>query len=197
MATVKINPIKVEGRWQSGVALDLHTTSSTPIGYNEFGHMQFDTVRPEIAELLYRLKNRADKDAAGPIVETVANFLAAHREKFDSIVPVPPSHQRALQPVIVLAEGIGASLGIPVLSCITTTRPTTQLKNVIGPEERKKQVEGLYQVDATQTQGRSILLFDDLFRSGTTMNAITDQLLGPGQAAVVRVLTITKTRSNH
>ncbi|MQI86130.1 ComF family protein, partial [Escherichia coli] len=32
---VKINPIKIEGRWNSGVALDLHTTSSTPIGYNE------------------------------------------------------------------------------------------------------------------------------------------------------------------
>ena len=63
MAIVKINPIKIEGRWNSGVALDLHTTSSTPIGYNEFGYMQFDTVRPEIAELLYRLKNRADKDA--------------------------------------------------------------------------------------------------------------------------------------
>ena len=43
MAIVKINPIKIEGRWNSGVALDLHTTSSTPIGYNEFGYMQFDT----------------------------------------------------------------------------------------------------------------------------------------------------------
>ena len=197
MAIVKINPIKIEGRWQSGVALDLHTTSSTPIGPNEFGHMQFDTVRPEIAELLFRLKNRADKDAAGPIIETTANFLAQYRDKFDCIVPVPPSHQRALQPVLVLAEGIGAALGVPVLSCITTTRSTSQLKNVTDPEERKKQVEGLYQVAAAQTQGRSILLFDDLFRSGTTMNAITDELLGPGNAAVVRALTITKTRSNH
>jgi len=197
MAIVKINPIQIAGRWQSGISLDLHTTSSTPIGYNEYGHMQFDTVRPEIAELLYRLKNRGDRDAAGPIIETAANFLAPYRDRFDSIVPVPPSHQRALQPVIVLAEGIGAQLGVPVLSCITTTRPTTQLKNVTDPEERKKQVDGLYQVDAAQTRGRSILLFDDLFRSGTTMNAITDQLLGPGQAAVVRALTITKTRSNH
>jgi predicted amidophosphoribosyltransferase len=197
MAIVKINPIKIEGRWHSGVALDLHTTSSTPIGYNEFGHMQFDTVRPEIAELLYRLKNRADKEAAGPIIDTVANFLAAHRDKFDSIVPVPPSHQRTLQPVIVLAEGIGAALGVPVLSCITTTRPTTQLKNVTDHEERKKQVEGLYKAIAAQTQGRKMLLFDDLFRSGTTMNAITNELLGPGKAAVVRALTITKTRSNQ
>lgn len=197
MAIVKINPIKIEGRWNSGVALDLHTTSSTPIGYNEFGYMQFDTVRPEIAELLYRLKNRADKDAAGPIIETAANFLTAHRDKFDSIVPVPPSHQRALQPVIVLAEGIGAALCIPVLSCITTTRPTRQLKNVTDSEERKKQVAGLYQVDATQTRGRRILLFDDLYRSGTTMNSITELLLDVGQATTVNAVTITKTRSNH
>jgi predicted amidophosphoribosyltransferase len=197
MALVKINPIEIEGRWLSGVALDLHTTSSTPIGYNEYGHMQFDTVRPEIAELLYRLKNRADKDAAGPIIETAVHFLAPHRDKFDCIVPVPPSHQRSLQPVIVLAEGIGAALGLSVLSCIATTGATPQFKDITDPDERKKHVEGLYQVDAAQTQGRKILLFDDLFRSGTTMNAITEELLGRGKAAVVHALTVTKTRSNH
>ncbi|WP_296104736.1 ComF family protein [uncultured Agrobacterium sp.] len=197
MAVVKINPLAITGRWKSGVAMDLHTISSTPIGYNEFGYMQFDTVRPEIAELLFRLKNRADRSAAGPIIETVAAFLSHHRDKFDSIVPVPPSHQRAVQPVIIMAEGIGKALGIPVLSCITTTRPTGQLKNITDPDERKEHVQGLYAVNAAQTRGRKILLFDDLFRSGTTMNAITDVLLGSGEAQVVRALTITKTRSNQ
>lgn len=197
MAIIKIHPVKIEGHWLSGVALDLHTTSSTPIGYNESGHMQFDTVRPEIAECLYRLKNHADKEAAGPIIEAAAHFLEEHRDKFDAIVPVPPSHERIVQPVIILAEGIGALLKLPVLSCITTTRATSQLKNITDPEERKKHIEGLYKVDPAQTQGRSILLFDDLFRSGTTMNAITDELLGPGKAAAVRALTITKTRSNR
>ena len=147
---------------------------------NEFGHMQFVTVRPPIAELLFRLKNRADKEAAGPIIEAAVMFLAQH-----------------LEPVLFLAMGIGDLLRVPVLSCIALTRPTTQLKNVTAPEERQKLVEGLYEVDATQTRGHKILLFDDLFRSGTTMNAITDALLGPGEAAVVRALTITKTRSNH
>ena len=197
MAVVKISPILIKGLWHSGVALDLHTTSSTPIGYNEYGHMQYDTVRPEIAELLYRLKNRADRDAAPSIIETTAHYLAGHREKFDCIVPVPPSHQRAVQPVIILAQGVGQALGVPVLDCVAATRSTSQLKNVTDPEERKKHVDGLYQVDANQTRGRKILLFDDLFRSGTTMNAITEQLLGPGQAAIVRALTITKTRSNQ
>lgn len=197
MAVVEINPIKIEGCWKAGVALDLHTTSSTPVGENKFGHMQFDTVRPPIAELLFRLKNRSDKEAAGSIIDTVAGFLSHHREKFDAIVPVPPSQQRALQPVIVLAEGIGKALKVPVLSCITTTRPTGQLENITDPDERREHVKGLYQVDPAQTKGRKILLFDDLFRSGTTMNAITEVLIDPGKAAVVRALTITKTRSNR
>jgi competence protein ComFC len=197
MAVVKIHPLKIEGRWHSGVALDLHTTRSTAIGYNEFGHMQFDTVRPEIAELLFRLKNRADREAAGPIIETTVDFLSKYRDKFDAIVPVPPSHPRAVQPVTILAEGISRAFNVPVLSCISTTRPTTQLKNITDPEERRKQVEGLYAVDAAQSRGRKILLFDDLFRSGSTMNAITEALINPGKAAIVRALTITKTRSNH
>jgi len=197
MAVIKTHPIKIEGRWKSGVALDLHTTSSTPIGENEFGHMQFETARPEIAELLYRLKNRAERAAAISIIDTAVAFLSRHRDKFDVIVPVPPSQQRALQPVIVLAEGIGDALKVPVLSCIATTRPTGQLKNITDADERREHVKGLYQVDAVQTRGRKVLLFDDLFRSGTTMNAITDILINPGQAAVVRAFTITKTRSNQ
>jgi predicted amidophosphoribosyltransferase len=76
-------------------------------------------------------------------------------------------------------------------------RPTTQLKGVTDPEKRKELVEGLYAVDPTCTAGRSVLLFDDLFRSGSTMNAITDVLMQQGRATVVRALTITKTRSNQ
>ncbi len=197
MPVVKVHPIKIEGRWESGVALDLHTTSSTPVGYNEFGHMQYDTVRPEIAELLFRLKNRADKDAAPSIIDTAADFLSKYRDQFDVLIPVPPSHVRAVQPVIILAEGIGKALNMPILNCIKTTRSTGQLKNITDAEERKKHVEGLYEIEPGLVQGAKILLFDDLFRSGTTMNAITDILTRPGGAKLVKVLTITKTRSNH
>ncbi|HUQ37881.1 MAG TPA: hypothetical protein VM144_16035 [Aestuariivirga sp.] len=73
---IKLNPQKIEGRWKSGIALDFHTTSSTPIGYNEFGHMQFDTVRPEIAELLYQLKSRQNLAVAPQIIEAAAAFLS-------------------------------------------------------------------------------------------------------------------------
>ncbi|MGB3839430.1 MAG: hypothetical protein WA930_09965 [Rhodanobacter sp.] len=42
-----INPQRIEGRWLAGIALDFHTTRSTPIGPNAQGHMQFETLRPE------------------------------------------------------------------------------------------------------------------------------------------------------
>lgn len=185
------------GNWNAGVALDFHTTSSTPAGYNEYGHMQFDTVRPEIAELLYRLKYRGESSAAQSIIDTAANFLKPYRDRFDLIVPVPPSASRTVQPVLVLAGGIGSAMGVPVDACVTTTRPITQLKAVTDPHQRKNLLDGLYAVDSSRTAGKRILLFDDLFRSGSTLNAITDTLLAQGKASRVNALTITRTRSNQ
>nr|WP_199188494.1 ComF family protein [Haliangium sp. UPWRP_2] len=159
--------------------------------------MQFSTVRPPVAELLYKLKYQGDQSAVPTIVATAAAFLAPHRQKFDLLIPVPPSTPRAVQPVLVLADAIGAAIGLPVSNCIRTTRSTTQLKGVTEPEERRKLLDGLYAVDALNAAGKNILLFDDLFRSGATMNAITDVLLNQGKVASVSVLTITKTRSNQ
>ncbi len=35
---------------------------------------------------------------------------------------------------MTLAKGIGAALGLPVVECVTTTRPAKPLKGVIGAE---------------------------------------------------------------
>ncbi|MGF6812631.1 competence protein ComFC [Paraburkholderia sp. Clong3] len=194
---VPIHPQKIEGHFRSDIALDLHTTSSTPIGYDEAGHMQFDTLRPEIAELLYQFKYHGDQEAANGIIEAAAAYLHPHRGLFDAMIPVPPSTARAVQPVLVLAHGIANTVGLPVLECIGTTRATTQLKGVTDPDERMRLVAGLYAVDPANTTNKNILLFDDLFRSGTTMNAITDVLLQQGRARSVCAYTITKTRRNR
>ena len=195
MAVINLQPIA--GNWRSGFALDLHTTSSTYLGDNESGHPQFDTTYSELGALLHRLKYDHDQTAAPEIIATAAGFLTPQRAKFDLIIPVPPSTQRAVQPVIVMASGIGAAIGLPVISCITTTRSTAQLKSITDPEKRKEALAGLHAVDAAHTKGKRVLLFDDLFRSGSTMNAITDVLLQQGGATTVYALTITRTRSNR
>lgn len=194
---VDIHPQKIAGPWKSGVALDFHTIKSTPAGYNSAGHMQYETERTEIAELLYRLKYRADRKAATGIIEAAAAFLRPHRRKLDMIVPVPPSSPRRLQPVPLLARGIGEAIALPFEDCVVLTRSATQLKDVTDPERRRELVDGLHSVDAGRTRGKNILLFDDIFRSGATMKAVTQTLLRQGEAASVRALTITRTRSNQ
>lgn len=56
-----IHPRQIPGRWRLGYALDLHTVSSTFLGYDDLGHATFDTRRSEIGELLYRLKYSGDQ----------------------------------------------------------------------------------------------------------------------------------------
>ena|SRR2546430_1363759 len=91
---VKVNPRKLRGPWTDGFALDVHTTGSNFLGYNAYGHPEFDIARSPLGDLVYRLKNRGDRSAIEPIVETVVEFLKTWHLKVDAIVPVPPSNTR-------------------------------------------------------------------------------------------------------
>ena len=71
----KINPQTIAGQWKAGIALDVHTLSSTYLGVNEHGHEVYDTTRSEVGQLLYRLKYRSDMVAANEIVTTAAEYL--------------------------------------------------------------------------------------------------------------------------
>jgi hypothetical protein len=88
---VKFNPRKIYGSWSDGYVLDLHSTGSTYIGDNEFGHPQFETNRTEIGELLFRLKYRADEKAANELVEAASSFIRKWAVKPSIIVAVPPT----------------------------------------------------------------------------------------------------------
>lgn len=104
---MEIHPIQINGSWDAGYVLDVHTISSTMIGYNEFGHPEFDTQRSELGEFVYRLKYKGDKSAIQPVAETVIAFLRSREIKPDLIIPMPPSKQRFFQPVIELASELG------------------------------------------------------------------------------------------
>jgi predicted amidophosphoribosyltransferase len=188
---------QIPGKWRQGFCLDLHTLDSTFLGYDEFGHPQYDTKRSEVGELLYRLKFKGDQSVVPEIVEAVATLMTSWKPAVDILVPVPPSGQRAVQPVMVLAQAISQRLGLPLANCITRTRNIPQLKNVRDLDERSKLLEGLHVVDATATEGKRVLLFDDLYRSGATMNEITNALYEAGKVINVFALTITRTRSNQ
>lgn len=193
----QFQPRQILGKWRQGFALDIHTLSSLPIGYNEFGHMQFDTTRSEVGELLFKLKNRGDTSVTDEIVAAAATFMNEWKPPVGIIVPVPPSSIRRVQPVELIAQGLGAQLGVSVVECVKKTKKTPQLKNIFDLDERLKALDGVHAVDTETTQGQRILLFDDLYRSGATMNIVTTALYEQGKAADVFALTVTRTRSHQ
>jgi len=113
------------------------------------------------------------------------------------IIPVPPSQSgRPQQPVLVLAEALSKQLGIPVRAdCVSRVKEIPELKNVYDYDERLRLLEGVHRVEPAFVSKQKVLLFDDLYRSGATMNAVTSILYDQGGAAEVYALAITRTRS--
>ncbi|MCX7605357.1 MAG: hypothetical protein N2036_14875 [Bryobacteraceae bacterium] len=194
---LKFGPLRLEGPWTEGYALDFHTASSTYVGDDEFGHPVFKTDRTPLGEALYRLKYRQDKSQMQPIAATVGQFLNSRDWKVDAIVPVPPSTpRRRVQPVQEIANELGRLIGVPVCSCVTKAKATRQLKNVYDRAEREHILHDAFVADPGQTRGLRLLLLDDLYRSGATAASATKVLLDAGEAAAVYFIAVTRTRKH-
>ena len=191
-----VRPMRIPGRWREGYVLDYHTVGSTYLGDDEYGHPMFDTKRSEVGELLYRLKYRSDKAVLDELVDTAASFVRSWNPGATILVPVPPSRARSEQPVHLIAERLGTKIGIPVHpDGVARVKETPELKNVYAYDERLRLLEGAHRVEAPVVRGQRVLLFDDLYRSGATMNAITAVLYDEGAVADVYALALTRTRS--
>ena len=189
-----INPTKIAGRWREGFTLDLHTLDSTFIGYNEFGHPMFENEYSEVGALLYRLKNKHDDSVVEELADTVARFVRSWNQEIQLVVPVPPTRQRAKQPVFLVGAALSEKLGVPFKNCVAAVKKISELKNVSEYSERVKLLKDAHTVEQSVVEGRKVLLFDDLFRSGATLSAVTDVLYDRGRAAEVYAVTLTRTR---
>lgn len=185
---------EIHGNWQKGWAFDLHTRSSTYIGDNEAGHPQFDSTRSEIGELIYQLKYHGDKKVIPGIIELLKGI--GKIETLDFIIPVPSSKVRAFQPVDEIATALGQQRGVPVLvGYLTKEAGGAELKDITDPEERAEALKGKIKITGTgNICGKAVLLFDDLYRSGATLNACCSILYEQAGVSKVCVLTATKTR---
>jgi len=99
---------------------------------------------------------------------------------WDGLVPIPlrpeRKHERGFNQAEQLARGLGEEYSIPVLDKIIkirSTKPQAQLKR----DERIDNLNGVFDVkDPPELSGRSILLVDDIFTTGSTLNSAGDVL---------------------
>lgn len=80
------------------------------------------------------------------------------------------------------------------LDAVNKIKDTPQLKDVFDYNERIELLEDAFQIDSDVVRGKSILLVDDLYRSGATAIVVAKNLLSGG-AVLVNMLAMTKTRT--
>jgi predicted amidophosphoribosyltransferase len=192
--TIPINPIKIVGNWAAGWALDYHTVSSK---YDKAGRY-YITDRTKLGEALYKLKYRRCFWLSKKIEKTASVFLKAMNiiREVDLIITIPPAKFRLFyQPVKILGKGVGGILGKPVETRLLKRRKKIPpVKSIEDSRDRKKSVKGLFSVKTKKYSGKTALLFDDLYRSGATLQEATRVLKSEGNLDKIFVLTITKTR---
>jgi len=188
--------IKLPGPWRYGIALDLHTISSTHLDAGGF-----KTQRTPIGEALYQLKYRANLAQIEPIADAAATQLRSWRvfPYLRALIPVPPSNlDRPFQPVFVLAQAIGqrTDLAVPFDYCYKT-QTTPALKDLENPVLRQQALAHTLAIRDLRYAGQSVVIFDDLYRSGTSLKAVYNALISQGQVGRVYALTITMTRTKQ
>jgi len=183
---------KLVGNWNGGLAFDLHITGSIYLGVDDQGHKQFDNTRSEMGELVYQLKYGGDQSTVPKIIELLKGIEGL--ETLDVIIPVPSSQTRAFQPVDVIAQALGNQRGVPVLISHLTKAGNAQLKNITDPVERTNALANISVSGKTDISGKKVLLLDDLYDSGATLNACCNVLKQQSNVNEIWVLTMTKTR---
>lgn len=192
---LEINPIKLKGQWKDGYALDYHTLKSVFLGVDQWGHNQFETTRSKLGELVYQLKYNQNISVLDEIIDLISPFLKWWNisSKVNAIIPVPPSNSdRQFQPVFKLSEYIGEYLKIPVFTDVLVKNNQIQAKNL--DIINKNKVTGTIIRQKRFTSEVNILVIDDLYQTGITLNESFKVLKTDSNIKDIYVLTLTKTR---
>lgn len=189
--------VKLEGPWKEGYAFDIHTISSTYTGDNQYGHPTFDTKRSPMGQCLYELKYGQHL----PVLEKIKALITADKsletfvKKIDLIVPVPPSNNyRLIQPVRVCAEKLSDIYKKGIDFTILSSTNKDELKSTPTDQKYDKIKKGINVVE-TLEKTKKILVFDDVFDSGSTLTAITNAFNEKGYKNIY-IFTLTKTRNS-
>ena len=191
---MEVNIREIKGNWDLGYSLDKHTLSSTPTGYNEQGHMQFDTVRPAAGEALFQLKYRSDFTQAAIIANQMHTSFSPYFSSAGLVIPMPPSKQRPRQPVIEIARELARLMNRPCYeNLLVKTAVTPPMKDIASREEKVNTLINAFTVTDQLPDGLyNVLLVDDLYDTGSSLEAATQVLRGYNKIQHIYVATVTR-----
>jgi ComF family protein len=108
---------------------------------------------------------------------------------FDLVIPVPLHTQRlrerGFNQALLLAQDLGRRLGIPIGKRVLEKRKSTAPQVSLSGAEREKGVRGAFVLrNEGEVEKKGILLVDDVYTTGATVNECAKVLLDGGARRV-------------
>lgn len=138
------------------------------------------------------------------IYKTIAYFLKnmeksfENLKKYDIIITVPISKQRkrdrGYNQSKLLAKEISKIIKVPIQPQILYKVKNTVPQSSLNKKQRKENAKGAYEVkNASKLGNKKILIIDDIYTTGNTVNECTNMLIKNGiKKSNMGVLTIAK-----
>ena len=145
---------------------------------------------------LLRYKYYGSREYGKYYAESMCRYVGRDIKSWrpDVIIPVPlhrrKKRMRGFNQAADLAERIGKILGIPVAEDVIYKSRETRSQKKLDAEERKKNLRNAFQAAGPVT-GLRILVVDDVYTTGSTVEAMAECLLENGAKAVFFVTLCT------
>ena len=145
----------------------------------------------EVRSAIRLFKYEGVKSFGGRLGSLMGDFLLLNRpewaERADGILPIPlhpkKLKRRGFNQAELLACAISEKTGIPLFSDLLERKEDTVPQSTLSVEERKKNLKDGFRLTG-EVAGKTILLVDDIFTTGTTCGECARTLLRGGAKEV-------------
>ncbi len=151
-----------------------------------------------LKDAVHRLKYAGKRNLAGPLVEIMEPVLRAEPQftAVDLLVPVPLSRKKLLRrgfnQAALLAKKLGDRQQIEVEEKLLVKDFETSSQAGLSRSAREQNLKGAFKVKPGKIiSGRSVLLIDDVFTTGSTMSAASAALMAAGAIRVFGLTVVT------
>ena len=136
------------------------------------------------------------------LYKTFVNFLLKNEkifekiQKYDKIIPVPISKkrkkERGYNQSLLITKEIAQKTKLELVNnCLYKTQNIIE-QSKLNKEERTKNIQGVYEIKNEQLiQNKKILLFDDVYTTGSTVNECS-RVLREAEPSKIGVLVLAK-----
>ncbi len=139
----------------------------------------------QIRGSLYRFKYHGRREYARYYAGVAADVWGQWMKSrgIEAIVPIPmygpKQRARGYNQAKVFAQALGLAIEIPVIDLVRRVRDTVPQKE-LDDKERKHNLKNAFQLQTDIVKYRRVLLADDIYTTGSTMDAVAEVLLRAG-----------------